>query len=152
MPIIETGLAAPILWWGATTKAFMGHAPLRQFYLYAYASKLATLPNKTACAHCAGFCCVGMTGFEPAASSSRTKRATELRYIPYCRSCKNMYFTKKFAMQKGGLPLRMQPPEWRAVVLAKWVKAGSLSFKVTHVSARRAFHVKFLLLLLPVFE
>ena len=26
--------------------------------------------------------CVGMTGFEPAASSSRTKRATGLRYIP----------------------------------------------------------------------
>ena len=26
---------------------------------------------------------VGMTGFEPAASSSRTKRATGLRYIPY---------------------------------------------------------------------
>ena len=25
---------------------------------------------------------VGMTGFEPAASSSRTKRATGLRYIP----------------------------------------------------------------------
>ena len=25
---------------------------------------------------------VGMTGFEPAASSSRTKRATKLRYIP----------------------------------------------------------------------
>ena len=28
---------------------------------------------------------VGVTGFEPAASSSRTKRATELRYTPfYC--------------------------------------------------------------------
>jgi hypothetical protein len=27
---------------------------------------------------------VGMTGFEPAASSSRTKRATGLRYIPRC--------------------------------------------------------------------
>ena len=26
---------------------------------------------------------VGMTGFEPAASSSRTKHATGLRYIPY---------------------------------------------------------------------
>ena len=26
---------------------------------------------------------VGMTGFEPAASSSRTKRATKLRYIPF---------------------------------------------------------------------
>ena len=25
---------------------------------------------------------IGMTGFEPAASSSRTKRATGLRYIP----------------------------------------------------------------------
>jgi hypothetical protein len=25
---------------------------------------------------------IGMTGFEPAASSSRTKRATKLRYIP----------------------------------------------------------------------
>ena len=25
---------------------------------------------------------VGMTGFEPATSSSRTKRATKLRYIP----------------------------------------------------------------------
>ena len=30
-----------------------------------------------------GFVCsVGMTGFEPATSSSRTKRATGLRYIP----------------------------------------------------------------------
>ena len=27
---------------------------------------------------------VGMTGFEPAASSSRTKRATKLRYISIC--------------------------------------------------------------------
>lgn len=27
---------------------------------------------------------VGMTGFEPAASSSRTTRATGLRYIPNC--------------------------------------------------------------------
>jgi hypothetical protein len=30
---------------------------------------------------------VGMTGFEPATSSSRTKRATKLRYIPIrCKS------------------------------------------------------------------
>ena len=37
-------------------------------------------------------CSVGMTGFEPAASSSRTTRATGLRYIPN-RSCKgNAYF------------------------------------------------------------
>ena len=27
---------------------------------------------------------VGMTGFEPAASASRTRRATKLRYIPIC--------------------------------------------------------------------
>lgn len=27
---------------------------------------------------------VGMTGFEPAASCSRSKRATKLRYIPTC--------------------------------------------------------------------
>ena len=33
------------------------------------------------------FCLVGMTGFEPATSSSRTKRATKLRYIPIrCKS------------------------------------------------------------------
>src|SRR5690606_1008029 len=31
---------------------------------------------------------VGMTGFEPAASSSRTKRATGLRYIPKWRKYK----------------------------------------------------------------
>ena len=34
-------------------------------------------------------CQVGMTGFEPAASSSRTKRATGLRYIPKNLSGKN---------------------------------------------------------------
>lgn len=33
-------------------------------------------------------CLVGMTGFEPAASSSRTKRATGLRYIPKWQSGK----------------------------------------------------------------
>ena len=33
-------------------------------------------------------CKVGMTGFEPAASSSRTKRATGLRYIPKWRKYK----------------------------------------------------------------
>ncbi len=33
------------------------------------------------------FFLVGMTGFEPATSSSRTKRATKLRYIPIrCKS------------------------------------------------------------------
>ena len=29
---------------------------------------------------------VGVTGFEPATSSSRTKRATKLRYTPICDS------------------------------------------------------------------
>ena len=31
---------------------------------------------------------VGLAGFEPAASSSRTKRATKLRYSPFCNSWK----------------------------------------------------------------
>lgn len=31
---------------------------------------------------CKGYVVVGLTGFEPAASSSRTKRATRLRYSP----------------------------------------------------------------------
>lgn len=34
---------------------------------------------------------VGLAGFEPAASSSRTKRATKLRYSPFCNSWK--YYT-----------------------------------------------------------
>ena len=33
---------------------------------------------------------VGMTGFEPAASSSRTKRATGLRYIPCIHKTENV--------------------------------------------------------------
>ena len=32
------------------------------------------------------FCVVGVTGFEPATSSSRTKRATKLRHTPSCIS------------------------------------------------------------------
>ena len=36
---------------------------------------------------------IGMTGFEPAASSSRTKRATGLRYIPQFASQKYLYRT-----------------------------------------------------------
>jgi hypothetical protein len=31
-----------------------------------------------------------MTGFEPAASSSRTKRATGLRYIPKCDKIRDL--------------------------------------------------------------
>ena len=49
--------------------------------------------NKQGSISAALSCLVGMTGFEPAASSSRTKRATGLRYIPkmFCRraGCKN---------------------------------------------------------------
>ena len=37
------------------------------------------------------FVVVGLAGFEPAASSSRTKRATKLRYSPFCNSWK--YYT-----------------------------------------------------------
>lgn len=38
------------------------------------------------------FLLVGMTGLEPAASSSRTKRATGLRYIPLFQDGKNNVF------------------------------------------------------------
>ncbi len=34
------------------------------------------------------FVVVGLAGFEPAASSSRTKRATKLRYSPFGNSWK----------------------------------------------------------------
>ena len=38
-------------------------------------------------------CVVGMTGFEPAASWSQTKRAAELRYIPILFFRRKKYFT-----------------------------------------------------------
>lgn len=40
--------------------------------------------------HAFAYLMVGMTGFEPAASSSRTKRATGLRYIPKMRRGRNI--------------------------------------------------------------
>gem|GEM_PF-2327262 len=48
----------------------------------------ATLQNKKPLASPKALLFVGMTGFEPAASSSRTKRATGLRYIP--QNCKDI--------------------------------------------------------------
>ena len=39
------------------------------------------------------FLLVGMTGLEPAASSSRTKRATGLRYIPLYQDRENTVFS-----------------------------------------------------------
>ena len=36
------------------------------------------------CEHSLLSTCVGVTGFEPATSSSRTKRATKLRHTPRC--------------------------------------------------------------------
>ena len=45
---------------------------------------------------------IGMTGFEPAASSSRTKRATGLRYIPQLIIVLNngQFFIPKIGSQK----------------------------------------------------
>gem|GEM_PF-6791723 len=69
---------------------------------------------------------VGMTGFEPAASSSRTKRATGLRYIPrelwlfraakviislICKSIFNEYFLESHLSSGVG----------------NWASMGSLS-------------------------
>src|SRR5215207_6896416 len=49
---------------------------------------------------------VGMTGFEPATSSSRTKRATKLRYIPIrCES----NFTR-IADRRAGCEIGMRGP------------------------------------------
>ncbi len=48
-----------------------------------------------------GFFGVGMTGLEPAASSSRTKRATGLRYIPKIFGQRKYVFPKT-RMQKYG--------------------------------------------------
>ena len=46
--------------------------------------KLGCVVTKKPSANADGFFyLVGMTGFEPATSSSRTKRATGLRYIPF---------------------------------------------------------------------
>ncbi len=46
---------------------------------------------------------VGMTGFEPATSSSRTKRATGLRYIPIAGAKIHINFNIVFAENhKGG--------------------------------------------------
>ena len=52
------------------------------FRFFTYASTLAMQQNKKLLALPEASLFVGMTGFEPAASSSRTKRATGLRYIP----------------------------------------------------------------------
>jgi len=52
------------------------------FHSTIQASLIVTFQKKAPTKVEACFSFVGMTGFEPAASSSRTKRATGLRYIP----------------------------------------------------------------------
>jgi hypothetical protein len=53
------------------------------FFMHRYLKRASIALIKKARAKYGGLIVfVGMTGFEPAASSSRTKRATGLRYIP----------------------------------------------------------------------
>ena len=47
---------------------------------------------------------VGVAGFEPTTSSSRTTRATGLRYTPFCKTAANLNFfteTKTFHREKS---------------------------------------------------
>ena len=48
---------------------------------------------------------VGLTGFEPAASSSRTRRATKLRHSPPLPCQKSGWATR------ASIPERCEPPE-----------------------------------------
>src|SRR5687767_14898663 len=54
----------------------------KPYFLFIYSHKQVWLAFNKKSADFIGRFLVGMTGFEPAASSSRTKRATGLRYIP----------------------------------------------------------------------
>ena len=49
---------------------------------------------------------VGVTGFEPAASSSRTTRATKLRYTPIKAKANVQSFGKKFQLNKKKKTIR----------------------------------------------
>ena len=60
------------------TPEFESKTHVVKFKKYIFSSKSKTSET----AWLLRFKVVGMTGFEPAASSSRTKRATKLRYIP----------------------------------------------------------------------
>ena len=62
-------------------KAFL--ALLEMFFLFFYLCLQAVNAKKQKARHCVqGFSFVGVAGFEPTTSSSRTKRATGLRYTP----------------------------------------------------------------------
>jgi len=54
-------------------------------------------------------CVVGLTGFEPATPSSRTKCATKLRYIPIIFDCVGHYASNPIGMQAIKKSLRFCP-------------------------------------------
>ena len=65
---------------------------------------------------------VGVAGFEPTASSSRTKRATKLRHTPIsCDSINSSRYTPEFEIAHGSA---------REFTPAGWAATGTTSNKI----------------------
>lgn len=70
------------------------------FHLYTQTATVPTLKTKKAAISDGLLALVGMTGLEPATSSSRTKRSTRLNYIPStCIYISQNFFNTSFFYQ-----------------------------------------------------